>query len=1716
MNIEEQALDLCNVKMKSNVDDNTTNNSEEIIPRISELMDGDLCKQGIGTEVADTSSLARLTDNPRGEDNHRSKETLEIDEVNGNKNNSVPDTPAIVSSDFAVSNDDQDQEESIKDTTPSALMFAIEEGDDGGDMDISVDLSLDESGMLESEPTDQGPSLTEETFSSGTNPDSSTPDVVTDKEPDKPSEQEDSPPVIATGEALSPALDEGDDKHKNGKRVTFPSDEDIVSGAVEPKDPWRHAQNVTVDEILSAYRQACVKLNCKLIPKVLKQMQELKDLTHRNECLDLKGEKLDYKACESLEEVFKRVQFKVVDLEQTSLDEDGASALFDMIEYYESATHLNISFNKHIGTRGWQAAAHMMRKTSSLQYLDARNTPLLDHSAPFVARALRISGSLAVLHLENAGLSGRPLMLLATALKMNMNLRELYLADNKLNGLQDSAQLGNLLKFNCNIQILDLRNNHILDSGLAYVCEGLKEQRKGLVTLVLWNNQLTHNGMGYLAAALPCTQSLETLNLGHNSVGNEGVHKLKDGLISNRSVLRLGLASTKLSCEGAVAVAEFIAESPRLLRLDLRENEIKTGGLMALSLALKVNTSLLRLDLDREPKKETVKSFIDTQRSLLAEIQNGCKRNFILAKEKEETEQQMHSASMAEIATEDRTEEEDGADSGEHVEKDGEDSECEGGKEGVKDTESLTDSQSAVRSEGIVLPLLLESDSDTDDDEEEEVVLSKAPSVSPVPKHTGPSLRAATTQHPLSASQMPTAPFTPPATGAFISGITVTESTGPPGTPPSPGRCISVSSPGRGHKIFMVTRVESPSDQQQVLGKIGMHNPKASKEPVVSLVKQTTHRPQAPSQPSQEEVRTEQTQPQTMPTPLTQEVRQSLTEQTQPQTTPTPLTQEVRQSLTGQTQPQTTPLTQEVTQSLTEQIQPQTTPLTQEVRQSLTGQTQPQTTPTPLTQEVRQSLTGQTQPQTTPTPLTQEVRQSLTGQTQPQTTPTPLTQEVRQSLTEQTQPQTTPTPLTQEVRQSLTEQIQPQTTPLTQEVRQSLTEQTQPQTTPTPLTQEVRQSLTEQIQPQTTPLTQEVRQSLTEQTQPQTTPTPLTQEVTQSLTEQIQPQTTPLTQEVRQSLTEQTQPQTTPTPLTQEVRQSLTEQTQPQTTPTPLTQEVRQSLTGQTQPQTTPTPLTQEVTQSLTEQTQPQTTPTPLTQEVTQSLTEQTQPQTTPLTQEVRQSLTEQTQPQTTPTPLTQEVRQSLTEQTQPQTTPTPLTQEVRQSLTEQTQTQTTPTPLTQEVRQSLTEQTQPQTTPLTRGLVQSLDEPQTIDPKQTEKSPVAPEEPSSEEDVVETPNDPSETLEPPSNLLTQPTEEEVEGVLDSSQPVLAEQSPGTAAQPSHTLSLPTEDVATQSLASPQQTEQMVETATEPRLEQSAVEQQSTEAALEGEVVVGEKEASQDPVEETFREQAESQTNTEEDEMQSERLPQQEHIPEQASDTVQQPLAPQPLAPQLAMQTNTKPLGDLLLTAPLQSQPETVQPDSELLPPEQEPAETLPQAHRQVVPESPSEQGATESVAEAEQELYLSEEEQQQLAQQALPVQVEQQQQQPVLEQLQQQPLQPEGQSQTTLPAKPSPVPAETDTALEVEGCSSPPKAEESPDESSTDEGESVEEVVGSALPNGLKPEFVLHLLDPEGPKPGPGSCVMEHVSVTAELSCGQDLEELLLEASLETGRDAP
>merc|ERR1739838_1078596 len=111
----------------------------------------------------------------------------------------------------------------------------------------------------------------------------------------------------------------------------------------------------SAEEIIHDYLNSCQVMGIKPITKLLLQLQEINDFSIRTASLTLKGEKVDSKVVETLEAVFRRVQFVIIDLEATHLNDDSAAALFDMIEYYESAVNVLIGFNKNLGVRGWQA-----------------------------------------------------------------------------------------------------------------------------------------------------------------------------------------------------------------------------------------------------------------------------------------------------------------------------------------------------------------------------------------------------------------------------------------------------------------------------------------------------------------------------------------------------------------------------------------------------------------------------------------------------------------------------------------------------------------------------------------------------------------------------------------------------------------------------------------------------------------------------------------------------------------------------------------------------------------------------------------------------------------------------------------------------------------------------------------------------------------------------------------------------------------------------------------------------------------------------------------------------------------------------------------------------------------------------------------------------------------------------------------------------------------
>lgn len=104
-----------------------------------------------------------------------------------------------------------------------------------------------------------------------------------------------------------------------------------------------------------------------------------------------------------------QIQYKVIDLSECPLNESCLSALCQMIEYYEAANELDISYNKEQMTvRGWGLCTHMVGRSQELQLLNAEGNQISKVGAENLGSALNTS-NLHTLKLEHCGLKGPPL-----------------------------------------------------------------------------------------------------------------------------------------------------------------------------------------------------------------------------------------------------------------------------------------------------------------------------------------------------------------------------------------------------------------------------------------------------------------------------------------------------------------------------------------------------------------------------------------------------------------------------------------------------------------------------------------------------------------------------------------------------------------------------------------------------------------------------------------------------------------------------------------------------------------------------------------------------------------------------------------------------------------------------------------------------------------------------------------------------------------------------------------------------------------------------------------------------------------------------------------------------------------------------------------------------------------------------------------------------------
>ncbi|XP_058118531.1 mucin-5AC [Anopheles ziemanni] len=258
------------------------------------------------------------------------------------------------------------------------------------------------------------------------------------------------------------------------RRVSFPKDAQLITGYLDPVNPWACISVCESSELLELYRSSC-KRHCTLpLKNVLEHLKSIDNSKGRVPLLSLKDQQLSYGACEALEEIFKHVQYRCIDLSHSGLDDVTASVMFDIIEYYEAANELDISDNLQLSSKSWTACINMLKKSQALNVLITRGPTISDYQATNLAKALNTS-AIHTLKLEHCVLSQQPIASLCTMLKRNTVLRELWLAHNQLS-CEDAQQIANLLRSNYYIQLIDISNNRIGDKGVDHIVTAIVEQ----------------------------------------------------------------------------------------------------------------------------------------------------------------------------------------------------------------------------------------------------------------------------------------------------------------------------------------------------------------------------------------------------------------------------------------------------------------------------------------------------------------------------------------------------------------------------------------------------------------------------------------------------------------------------------------------------------------------------------------------------------------------------------------------------------------------------------------------------------------------------------------------------------------------------------------------------------------------------------------------------------------------------------------------------------------------------------------------------------------------------------------------------------------------------------------------------------------------------------------------------------------------------------------
>ncbi|XP_053400502.1 leucine-rich repeat-containing protein 74B-like [Mercenaria mercenaria] len=232
-------------------------------------------------------------------------------------------------------------------------------------------------------------------------------------------------------------------------------------------------------------------------------------------------------------------ELESIELGGNKIGKKQMSYVTDFADAHRSLVKLSL-VDCELCCRGLKQLANFMSRNRTLRHLDLSDNNFTDNAGESISQII-----------ENGE-----------------NVLELALRGNKL--AECGTTIGEALKTNDTLKVLDLSWNHIRGNGAIGLCKGV-QVNKGLETLLLSWNGFGFEGCTAMGYALKENTTLQALDLANNRIHPPALFELIKGLEQNKalSVLKLGYNPITASMTSILLTKLHQAKESNIKELDL-------------------------------------------------------------------------------------------------------------------------------------------------------------------------------------------------------------------------------------------------------------------------------------------------------------------------------------------------------------------------------------------------------------------------------------------------------------------------------------------------------------------------------------------------------------------------------------------------------------------------------------------------------------------------------------------------------------------------------------------------------------------------------------------------------------------------------------------------------------------------------------------------------------------------------------------------------------------------------------------------------------------------------------------------------------------------------------------------------------------------------------------------------------------------------------------